>query len=394
MNVSKKKFSLAINASRARSGGASLHLLELTKLIQKYEGLISTVHIWTNNLLALKIINSQFFKKNKFIKLHVPHELSKSILRQIIWEKYYFPKEFKKNKCDILLNIDAGSFARIRPCVTMSRDMLSYEKGAAKLFGFGLERLRIEVLRYIQNQSLRFADSSIFLTKYAKRIITKDCAKVNNSFIVNHGISSIFKRKKKYKSNLSSPLRCIYVSNLMPYKHHIEVINAFKILQKKINIKLDLTLDLNLIKNSRYKINFSKILSSIVCDNKFISCIGEISHNKLPILIEQYDIFIFASSCETMPNTLLEAMRMGMPIACSNSGPMPEILKDGGVYFNPKSSLSIADSILLLAQKKGLRLQLSKKSFALSQKYSWDKCIKETVQILIKTLKNYKKQFK
>jgi glycosyltransferase involved in cell wall biosynthesis len=69
---------------------------------------------------------------------------------------------------------------------------------------------------------------------------------------------------------------------------------------------------------------------------------------------------------------------------------MPEILKNGGVYFNPKSSLSIADSILLLAEKKGLRSQLSKKSFALSKKYSWDKCIKETVQILIKTLKNIK----
>jgi glycosyltransferase involved in cell wall biosynthesis len=387
-----KKFSLAINASRARSGGAVLHLLELIKSIKKYKKLISSVHIWTYESLALKIINNKFYE-NKFFQLHVPHNFFKSIFWQIIWEKYYFPTEFKKSKCDILLNIHAGSFARIRPCVTMSRDMLSYEKDIAKSFGFGTERLRIEILRYVQNQSLRFANASIFLTKYAKRIIIKNCGKINKSFIVNHGISSIFKRKKKYISSSFFPLRSIYISNLMPYKNHIEVIKAFEILKNKINIKIDLTLDFNCKNNSGYKKKFFKKLLSIDPDKKLISCIGEIPHSKIPRLMEKYDIFIFASTCETMPNTLLEAMRMGMPIACSNSGPMQEILKDGGVYFNPKSPLSIANSVLLLAQNKDLRYRLSKKAFNLSKVYSWDKCTKNTVIILMKTLINFKKNY-
>ena len=35
-----------------------------------------------------------------------------------------------------------------------------------------------------------------------------------------------------------------------------------------------------------------------------------------------------------MPNTLVEAMASGLPIACSDRGPMPEVLGDGGVLFD------------------------------------------------------------
>ena len=38
--------------------------------------------------------------------------------------------------------------------------------------------------------------------------------------------------------------------------------------------------------------------------------------------------FIFASTCENMPNILIEGMSSGLPILCSNYLPMPEFLKD------------------------------------------------------------------
>ena len=36
---------------------------------------------------------------------------------------------------------------------------------------------------------------------------------------------------------------------------------------------------------------------------------------------------------------------MGLPIACSNKGPMPEILRNAGAYFDPNSSISIRKAI-------------------------------------------------
>ena len=38
-------------------------------------------------------------------------------------------------------------------------------------------------------------------------------------------------------------------------------------------------------------------------------------------------------------------MASGLPIACSNVGSMPEILQDGGVYFNPIDVESIEKAL-------------------------------------------------
>ena len=41
-------------------------------------------------------------------------------------------------------------------------------------------------------------------------------------------------------------------------------------------------------------------------------------------------------------------MASGIPIACSNRGPMPEILRDGGIYFDPENVDSIKDALELM----------------------------------------------
>jgi glycosyltransferase involved in cell wall biosynthesis len=383
-NESLKKFKVGINASRIKSGGGIAYLLGILKLIKKYSKFISSIHLWCHPTLAVLI------KPNTFLQVHIPSKLSKSIFWQILWEKYNLPVEFKKFGCDILLNVDAGSFARVHPCVTVSQDMLSYEKGVSSLFGFGIQRLRIELLKYIQDESLQFADTSIFLTKYAFRTINID-NKINSYSIIPHGVNTIFK-KKRYKPKNKKSLSCIYVSNLLPYKHHIEVIKAFSYLKKKGDIKLDLTIDSENLKNTKYEKKFYNELHIIDPNNEFISCIGNIPNSKLPKLIEKYDIFIFASSCENMPITLIEAMAMGMPICCSDRGPMREILKDAGVYFNPQSPSSIANTISLLWKNLNLRIIISKKASALSKKYSWDKCTKDTFSTLKLTLQSYIKK--
>ena len=56
----------------------------------------------------------------------------------------------------------------------------------------------------------------------------------------------------------------------------------------------------------------------------------------MPEYLSKSNIFIFASSCENMPITLIEGMASGLPIACSDRGPMPEVLQDGGCILTQK----------------------------------------------------------
>ena len=85
-----------------------------------------------------------------------------------------------------------------------------------------------------------------------------------------------------------------------------------------------------------------------------------------------------------MPNTLLEAMSIGLPIVSSNRGPMPEVLEDGGLYFDPEDIYSISDSIEKVILSNDLRLKISNRAKKLSMKYSWNRCAEKTFEFLTK----------
>ena len=136
--------------------------------------------------------------------------------------------EFKKYKCDIIFNTDAGSVSNIKPSITMSRDMLSYEKGEIERFKLSFNALRLLALRYIQNYSLKNSNGAIFLTKYAASKIQKSCGKIENFRFIPHGLDKKF-HNIKLKENwpqYNEKIKIIYVSNTDLYKHQWHVIDA------------------------------------------------------------------------------------------------------------------------------------------------------------------------
>ena len=89
-----------------------------------------------------------------------------------------------------------------------------------------------------------------------------------------------------------------------------------------------------------------------------------------------------------MPNILIEAMKSGLPIACSKSDPMTEFLKDGGFYFDPYSANSIYESLHSLINDPNTRMTKALLSKSYSNEYKWKKCAHETVEYLSTIKKN------
>ncbi|MFO1274179.1 MAG: glycosyltransferase, partial [Rubrivivax sp.] len=75
----------------------------------------------------------------------------------------------------------------------------------------------------------------------------------------------------------------------------------------------------------------------------------------------------------------------GLPIACSDRGPMPEVLADGGVAFDPENPTSIAAAVERLLTDAALRARCAERAHALAQQYSWARCGRETWQFLLET---------
>ena len=133
--------------------------------------------------------------------------------------------------------------------------------------------------------------------------------------------------------------------------------------------------------------NINKLVKEVNIENKIIDWHQNVSIDEVKNYYHLSDCFIFASTCENMPNILIEAMSSGLPIISSNSGPMKEFLKDSGIYFNPLSVIQLKKSILMMINDVGLRKKLSRKAYELSFNYSWQKCSKKTILYLTDRVK-------
>lgn len=131
-------------------------------------------------------------------------------------------------------------------------------------------------------------------------------------------------------------------------------------------------------------VRLRETLSEIDPTGEFAHYEGGLPFAKVHKAYRQADAFVFASSCENLPNILLEAMASGVPIACSDKGPMPEVLGSGGLYFDPEYPTQIARSLRFLFEHPELRSILAGEAYDRAQHYSWEHCAKETFSYLTK----------
>lgn len=378
-------FVVGIDACRNRSGGAKAHLIGLLSEAKVLKYGIREVHVWTYRALLDLIPDRAWLVK------HNPKELQKSLPRQIWWQANRLSRQASEAGCDILFTTDASTLCRFKPMVVLSQDMLSYEPGVMQHFGYGKARLRLLAILLLQNHAFRFADGVVFLTKYAAKVIQQSCGLLPRVAYVPHGISADFRHVQKpqvWPEANERPIQCLYVSNAAMYKHQWVVVEAIAELRKRGH---NLTLSLVGGGSGRAQRLLEEQIASCDPDGIFVAQIGFVPKKELPTILANADLFIFASSCENMPNTLIEAMAAGLPIACSNRGPMPEILADGGVYFDPENVDSVAVAVEQLTINQTLRMRVAQRAKELSKQYSWSRCAHETFLFVAETYRSITK---
>lgn len=84
--------------------------------------------------------------------------------------------------------------------------------------------------------------------------------------------------------------------------------------------------------------------------------------------------FVFPSLYEGFGMPILEAMANGCPTAIADASCFPEIGGDASLYFNPKDTDSIADTLKTMIQDESLRRELTRKGLQRASKFSWQRC--------------------
>lgn len=95
---------------------------------------------------------------------------------------------------------------------------------------------------------------------------------------------------------------------------------------------------LSLVGEGPYITQMRELLSSEGISQRVIWH-GSVEHSKVAELLALADFFVFPSYSEGMPNALIEAMAMGIPVIATNVGGIPEVVEHEktGILINPGS---------------------------------------------------------
>lgn len=224
-----------------------------------------------------------------------------------------------------------------------------------------------EILKYF-----KIPESKIFVTHLG----------ADEAFRSKEGAGAIEETKRKYGINKKY---FFYAGSIFNRRHLAESIKAFKILRKDFNdIQFlisgrDLTHPPQKIDNLCEEVN--KIFPGAIIRR------GYIEKEDLKVLFKGCELFVWPSEYEGFGLPVLEAMTSGAPVLTTNKTSLAEVVGQAAFFVdNPSDAGEIKEAMTKALNKKELREEIIQKGLEQSNKFSWHKCAKETIEIIEKAI--------
>lgn len=379
---------LGIDLHNVRGGGGVNYMSNILRVFDPQKHGFSRVCLFGSQAVLDRMPDTPYVEK------YPQPILAKGLVYRLFFVFFLLGRELKRTGCSLLYSPGGLYFGGFRPFVTISRNMMPFEPQHWSMYPrLSFDRLRLLLLRYAHAATFRRADGMVFLTRIAQRIVgTAMGTARGRTAVIAHGVNrQLFRRDGRQplprEIDPREPIRLVYPSRLEPYKHQVEVIRAMASLRQEFP---RLTIDLCGPANPQYKETVDATLRACDPDGTLVRYLGELPSTDLPALYQQCHLLVFASSCENLPNTLIEALSFGIPIACSHSEPMPEVAERACVYFDPKDSNSIAQAIRSVLCDWPAALERVKQGELLAARYSWEACADQTFRFLLEQLTSTK----
>jgi glycosyltransferase involved in cell wall biosynthesis len=106
---------------------------------------------------------------------------------------------------------------------------------------------------------------------------------------------------------------------------------------------------------------------------------GWVSSADLEGLYRAAACFVLPSRREGFGLPVLEAMRRGVPVACSRTSAVPEVAGDAALFFDPERPEEIAQAITAILRDPGLGAELAEKGKQRAALFTWRRAAEETL---------------
>lgn len=168
------------------------------------------------------------------------------------------------------------------------------------------------------------------------------------------------------------------VGNLLPVKNFMTAIDAYAILKSRRGVLPQLVLA-----GGQRHAHFAELVRS-VNRHQLQQDVLFVGYQPVEQLLHLYNAataLVHPSLHEGFSFTILEAMACGLPIVAAASTSIPEAAGDAARYHqNPSDHEELAEQLQTLLDDQELRSELSRKGLQRIPRFSWNACVKKTIE--------------
>jgi glycosyltransferase involved in cell wall biosynthesis len=233
-----------------------------------------------------------------------------------------------------------------------------------------------EIFIELKKQCIRSSDAVICISETTQKDVVKYCG-VDKSkcHVIPLAYSGIFtKLDKLIVPDTFKQIGnfILYIGARVAYKNYKTLIKAYSKWQRKDEVALVL-IGSPLTGEERRQLSKLNILDRV-------HCFSSIDDQKLNILYNLAEVFVYPSLYEGFGIPLLEAMACGCPVIASDIPSTVEIAGACPIYFSPLDIDSLLGAFEI-AQSEGRNSERVKNGFKQVKLYSWDKTAQQTLKV-------------
>jgi glycosyltransferase involved in cell wall biosynthesis len=153
-----------------------------------------------------------------------------------------------------------------------------------------------------------------------------------------------FKQKVLTKYHIDFPY-ILFVGNIKPHKNLLTLLKSFhEIVLQVAPVKLLVVGKIEGLQNKDHEV-FRFLKESPALTNKVVFT-GPVDQEDLPVIFQSARVFVFPSYYEGFGTPPVEALASGIPVICSNAGPIPEVCGNRVSYFSPSDIKKLSELLL------------------------------------------------
>ncbi|NTW48666.1 MAG: glycosyltransferase family 4 protein [Chlorobiales bacterium] len=348
-----------------------------------------------NHHFTIYLTKGQKFLIEKFLDeyfrvVEIPPASSSSAMK-VFGEQVLLPFYLLFSNLDVVYY--PGNFVpllSVKPSVVAIRSMLYYHHP------YAIDKSRLFVRKLLTPPSAKRSKAIITPSQDIKNdVINFVGIPEQKIHVINHGVDTeLFQKNYKeeereaiFKKFGITKKFIMYASALWRYKNQDKLIIAFEKLIREQNYDLQLVIagqGINMFEEYQNELN-QLVKDKGLKDRVLFT--GLVPHNELKYLYKYAEVFAYPSSYESFGNPLFEAWASGVPIVCANVHSFPEMTQNGkcAVMVNPKDVDELNSALDRVLSDQDLRKKLIQNGAARVAEFSWEKCVRQTLEVITKT---------